>query len=166
MYRKHMRRGLAETMLGRGVIVAEGISEQAALAAVAAKMELADKLYYPLDLSGVTIFPVEGDGSMPSFGAFFRTLGLKTYAFYDKKKRKPEEDQKLADNFDIPNETAYAGIELLLVSEIPIDRQWQFLESLRQSGEQGLLGIPPMRPADPAVRDLLTRALKSNKGNG
>jgi putative ATP-dependent endonuclease of OLD family len=166
MYRKHTRRGLAEAMLGQGVIVAEGISEQAVLATVASKMELADKLYYPLDLSGVTIFPVEGDGSMSSFGAFFRTLGLKTYAFYDKKQRKPEENQKLADTFDIPNETAYPGIELLLVSEIPVDRQWQFLESLRQSGEHGHLGIPAVRPADPEIRDLLTRALKSNKGNG
>jgi putative ATP-dependent endonuclease of OLD family len=166
MYRRHTRRGLAEAMLGKGVIVAEGISEQTALTAVAEKMELADDRNYPLDLSGVTIFPVEGDGSMPSFGAFFKILGLKTYAFYDQKDRNPDEMQKFNDSFDIPNETAYSGTEQLLVSETPLDRQWQFLESLRQSGDQGHLGIPAARPSDPQLRELMMKALKSNKGNG
>jgi putative ATP-dependent endonuclease of OLD family len=41
-YRRYVRRGLAEAMLGRGVIVAEGLTEQLALHAVAAKMEAAD----------------------------------------------------------------------------------------------------------------------------
>lgn len=76
MYRKHARRGLAEGMLGAGVIVAEGVTEQAALSAVAERMETANASLFPLDLSGITVFPVEGDGSMPMFGAFFKTLGL------------------------------------------------------------------------------------------
>jgi len=166
MYKRHARRGLAEAMLGPGVIVAEGITEHSALTAVADKLETADSQCYPLDLSGITIFPVDGDGSLPNFGCFFKALGLRTYAFYDKKTRKPDEVQKFNDGFDVANETDYSGIELLLVAETPIDRQWEFLDALRQGEEQGNLGIPATRPDDASVREIMTNALKSNKGNG
>jgi putative ATP-dependent endonuclease of OLD family len=45
-YRKHARRGLAEAMLGRGVIVGEGITEKDALLATAEKMEEAQPENY------------------------------------------------------------------------------------------------------------------------
>ena len=166
MYRRHMRRGLAEAMLGQAVIVVEGISEQTALAAVAEKMEsIAPDDCYPLDLSGVTIFPVEGDGMLPPFGSFFKSVGLKTYAFYDKKARSAAEEQKLKDAFDSSNETLYTGIEKLLASEVPASRLWQFLEVVRDLGEQPHLGVPTTRPDDNAVKELATRALKCNKGS-
>lgn len=166
MYKRHARRGLAEAMLGPGVIVVEGITEHSALSAVAERLEATGLGFYPLDLSGITIFPVDGDGSLPNFGAFFKALGLKTYAFYDYKPRKTEENQKFIDSFDIPNETAYTSIEQLLVTETPIDKQWAFLNILRDSGEQPNLWIPVDRPLDDAVKDLTGKALKSNKGNG
>lgn len=166
MYKRHARRGLAEAMLGPGVIVAEGITEHSALRATADKLENADENCYPLDLSGITIFPVDGDGSLPNFGSFFKALGLKTYAFYDQKPRKPEENQKFIDGFDVQNETAYTSIELLMVAETPVDRQWEMLDALRESGEQGNLGIPSARPDDNAIKEHMTKALKSNKGNG
>lgn len=166
MYKRFARRGLAEAMLGPGVIVAEGITEHSALAAVAEKLETEDMNCYPLDLSGITILPVDGDGSVPVFGAFFKALGLRTYAFYDQKPRKAEENQKFVESIDVPNETAYTSIELLLTTETPVDRQWEFLDALRQSGEQGNLGIPAARPDDGTVKSHMLKALKSNKGNG
>lgn len=166
LYKRHARRGLAEAMLGMGVIIAEGITEHSAISAVVEKLEESSDLYYPLDLSGVTIIPVDGDGSLSIFGSFFKSLGLKTYAFYDNKQRKEEEKQKLVDCYDLPCETAYAGIERLLVNEIPVNRQWQFLEALRQEGEQGNLGIPEAYPVDEKVKDVTYQALRGNKGNG
>jgi len=165
MFRRHTRRGLAEAMLGRGVIVEEGLSEKAAIVAVAERMQSSDTQYYPLDLSGVTVFPVDGDGSMPAFGGFFKALGVKAYAFYDKKSRKSDEVQRFTENFELANETAYTGIERLLTSEVSVDRQWQFLDSLRQAGDGGNLGIPKARPNDAQVSVLAEAALKSNKGN-
>jgi len=167
MYKRHARRGLAEAMLGPGVIVVEGITEHSVLSVTAEKLEVSNSNCYPLDLSGIAIFPVDGDGSLPDFGAFFKALGLKTFAFYDKKQRKPKENQKLIDSFDVLKETQYTGIEFLLASEVPVDRQWQFLEALRSSEEQGNLGIPISRPPnDEEIKNLMTKALKSNKGNG
>ncbi len=166
LYKRHARRGLAEAMLGTGVIIAEGITEHSAINAVVEKLEESSESYYPLDLSGITILPVDGDGSLSMFGSFFKSLGLKTYAFYDNKQRKDEEKQKLISCYDFPCETAYAGIERLLINEIPVNRQWQFLASLKQLGEQGGLGIPEDYPGDEKVKDLTYQALRSNKGNG
>ena len=166
MFKRHMRRGLAEIMLGKGVIVAEGISEQTALKAVAEHMEANDPdACYPLDLSGVTIFPVEGDGSLASFGAFFKTLGLKTYAFYDKKNRKPEETRQIKQSFELPNETPYSDIEKLLVAETPVAKQWELVEAIRDSGEQPHIGIPKTKPSDSAIKDLMQNSLICNKGS-
>jgi putative ATP-dependent endonuclease of the OLD family len=153
-------------MLGPAVIVAEGVTEFAALQAVAEKLEGSDANLWPLDLAGVTIFSVDGDGDIPTFGAFFRALGLKTFAFYDKKVRKPEKNAEFAANFDIPRETAFDSIEKLLVAETPADRHWQMLNAVREAGAQGNLLIPAARPAADQLSKLIYDALKSNKGNG
>jgi putative ATP-dependent endonuclease of OLD family len=153
-------------MLGPGVIIAEGITEHSALTTAAAKMEAADVRNYPLDLSGVSIFPVDGDGTLPILGEFFKALGLITYGFYDKKVRNASEQAKLLEAFNHPCETQYSGIEMLLTTETPVERQWEFLSDLRQTGEQGNVGIPTDRPAETQVRELTLRVLKSNKGNG
>jgi putative ATP-dependent endonuclease of OLD family len=165
-YRKHARRGLCEAMLGKAVIVGEGLTEQIALWAVAEKMEAANDDNYPLDLSGVTIFSSDGDGSLTGFGAFFRNLGLKAYAFYDKKPRSAHESQKLGAAFDVANETAYASAEDLLIAEVPVDRQWKLMEELRSADELGHVGIPAARPCDQDVRRLCQELLRGRKGDG
>ena len=138
-YKRHARRGVAEAMLGKGVIVAEGVTEFATLQAAAQKLEESDATLWPLDLSGVTIFSVDGDGDLPTFGAFFKALGLQTFAFYDKKQRKPEKNAEFAANFDIPRETAFETIEKLLVTETPANKHWMLLEAVGESGDAGNL---------------------------
>jgi putative ATP-dependent endonuclease of OLD family len=167
MYRRHARRGLAEGMLGRGVIVCEGVTEKDVLLAMADMMEESDPdSFYPLDLSGVTIISTDGDGSMPEFGAFFRAMHVKAFALYDAKKRKPEDEQQFKDNFDIPCQTAYAGIEKLLVEETPVARLWQFLVYLRDSGEKPTLALPAAIPADSDVKAVAYSVLEKEKGSG
>nr|WP_281721121.1 AAA family ATPase [Nitrosomonas nitrosa] len=166
LFKRHARRGLAEAMLGKGVIVSEGITEQAVIFAVAEKLEGHNPDLMPLDLAGVTVLAVDGDGSMPAFGMFFKELGIRTYAFYDKKNRKSEEINKFKIAFDLPNETNYKGMEHLLASETPISRQWEFLAALRETAAGEELGIPVNKPVgDAVVRELTVRVLKAGKGS-
>ena len=165
-YKRHARRGVAEAMLGKGIIVAEGVTKSSALQAVAAKLESGAPWIWPLDLAGVTIFSVDGDGDMPTFGAFFKALGLKTFAFYDHKVRPVAKNAEFATNFDIPRETRFDSIEKLLIAEIPADRHWDLLVAVRDAGTQGNLGIPAARPAPAQLEALIYNALRSNKGNG
>jgi putative ATP-dependent endonuclease of the OLD family len=165
-FRRYARRGLTECMLGKGAIVVEGLTEFHALPVVARKMEEADANLQPLDIAGVAFFDAESEGQMPKFGNFFKSLGLKTFGFYDHMARSPQKKQELVDAYDIDGEHQYAGFEALVVAEVPIVRLWAFLEDLRQTGDSGNFVIPAVRPGDDEVRTLVKSALKGNKGAG
>ena len=166
-YRRYIRRGLAEAMLGRGVVIAEGLTEQLSLAAVADKMCLADDECYSLDLSGVTLISADGDGNISELGAFFVALGLPTFAFLDNKKRPEKEAEALANTgFEILCETAFTGMEELLASEVSLEHQWEYMSHLRDEGLAPKAGIPSDCPDDEAVRTLTKNVLKDHKGWG
>lgn len=168
-YKRFSRSGLSECMLGRAAIVVEGVTELHALPVVARRMEESNPALQPLDIAGVAFFDADGESNMAKFGRFFKTLGLRTFAFYDldhKKKRNPEQTQALAENFDLNVEHAYKGFEDLVAAEVPTDRLWSFLSTLKANDENGNLAIPDVRPADDAVRDLAKEALGGNKGAG
>ena len=165
-YLRHARRGLAEAMLANAVLVAEGVSEVTALSAAARILERADQSLFPLDLAGVTLFDAGGDGQMPTFGAFFKALDLRTFAFYDRKARDPAQSQQFTDSFDINCEHQYPGIERLLATEVPLPHQWTFLSTIRDSGGHPNAGIPSSQPDDTRIRTLTEAVLTSRKGAG
>ncbi|MDP1007016.1 hypothetical protein, partial [Klebsiella pneumoniae] len=109
----------------------------------------------PLDIAGVAFFDAESEGQMPKFGNFFKSLGLKTFGFYDLAARSAQKKQELIDAYDIDCEHQYAGFEALVAAEVPVDRQWAFLDDLRQTGDCGNFLIPGVRPADDVVRGLV-----------
>lgn len=164
-YKRFARRGLTECMLGRGAIVIEGVTEFHALPVVARRMEEADDSLQPLDIAGVAFFDAEGGGSISKFGAYFKALGLKIFSFYDSDK-KSEEKVKIAATFDVDGQHKYPGFEALVAEEVPLDRQWTFLEELRDSDESGNVLIPAARPANDDLKKLTKSALASGKGAG
>jgi putative ATP-dependent endonuclease of OLD family len=163
-FHRHLRRGIAEAMLGNGVIVVEGMTEQLALQAVASVMEKADSGLFPLDVAGVTIFNADGDGSVAEFGRFFASLNLPVFALLDQKVRPSAETAALqAAGFKELKETGFAGAEALLAAEVPVTRLWAYLESLRGAVVQQ---IPVVQPSDATVRVILIEILKAGKGAG
>jgi putative ATP-dependent endonuclease of OLD family len=153
-------------MLGQGVIVGEGITEQFALAAAAQNMEKTDAEIFPLDLAGVTIVNAEGEGNLSAMGGFFKALGIPVFAFFDQRKRKPEERSQIDDNFTTATEIPYTGAEDLLAAETPLDRQWEFLEQLRAEDSDNRHKLPATRPDDDVLRKTTVAALKALKGEG
>src|SRR5690606_16309558 len=81
-YRQNFRRAIAEAMLGRGVIVGEGITEQDALLVAAQKMEENDPDLFPLDVAGLCVINADGDGNLEKLGAFFKEIGISAFAFF------------------------------------------------------------------------------------
>ena len=130
-------------------------------------MQTADGNLYALDLAGVTLISADGDGNISEFGGFFIGLGLPTFAFLDNKNRPRKEATALAGaGFTILCETKYPGMEELLATEVPLDRQWQYLEFLRVQELAQSAGIPSKRPKDDAIRALIKNVLKDHKGWG
>ncbi len=165
-YRQNLRNGFAEAMLGKAVVVAEGLTERLALQCTAEVMQAAENSNYPLDLSGVSIIAADGDGSIAPFGRFFVALGIPTFAFYDKRNRSLKEKQALETaGFDIRTEIPYPGMERLLSEEVPLVHQWAYLEELREGGLTEV-GVPKNKPSEDQVRTLTCNVLKDGKGWG
>jgi putative ATP-dependent endonuclease of OLD family len=165
-YRQNFRRALAEAMLGQGVIVGEGMTERDALQSCANTMEEADATIFPFDVAGVSVIDAEGDGNLMRLGQFFKTIEIPAFAFFDRKQRPEAEIETLAALYEIVNEIPYQGAEDMLVAEVRLDRQWQFLEALHQHDPDGHYGIPANRPNDEQVKEHTLRLLKGLKGAG
>jgi putative ATP-dependent endonuclease of OLD family len=165
-FKRFARRGLTECMLGKGAIVVEGLTEFHALPVAARKLEESENALQPLDIAGAAFFDAESEGAMPKFGTFFKALGLKTFSFYDSMPRPPEKKKLFTDAFDVDCEHIYTGFEALVVSEMPLDRLWAFLDDLRTTGDNGNFTIPIMRPIDADLKKLARSALDGSKGAG
>lgn len=166
-YRQNFRRAIAEAILGRGVIIGEGVTEQDALLVVAQKMEAHNPDLFPLDVAGISVINADGDGNLEKLGAFFKEIGIPAFAFFDRKKRTDEEIAALQGSYAIAKEIVQKGAEAFMADETPLDRQWQYLELLRNEDSDGRFGIPAARPGDDAVvRALTVKVLKALKGEG
>ena len=167
-YKRYARRGLAECMLGKGVIIVEGTTEFHALPILGRCLEAMDTSINPLDLAGVSIFDAESDGRIPKFAKFFQALGLKTFGFYDLKNRTEDEKARFSSVLDVNEEHPYKGFEELIVTEVPVPILRSFLEDLLGSGlDSGHYKIPsPLPTDDEAFRKLMVQLLSSSKGAG
>jgi putative ATP-dependent endonuclease of OLD family len=165
-YRQNVRRALAEAMLGQGVIIGEGMTERDALQSCANTMEEADDSLFPFDVAGVSVIDAEGQGNLERLGQFFKTIDIPAFAFFDRKQRSQAELDDLATVYDIVNEIPYPGTEALLAAEVSLDRQWQFLQALREEDSDGHYGIPADRPNDDQIKEHALRLLKRLKGAG
>jgi putative ATP-dependent endonuclease of OLD family len=165
-YQSHVRRSFAEAILSYGVIIGEGKTEISVLQTVVEIIEKNNSNLLPLDLAGVCFLSVDGDGALPEFGQFFKSLEIPVYAFYDNKKRSNEIQMKLKASFDVLYETKYQGMEDLLAEEISLDTQWEYLSNLKKTSVNNRFGIPENRPNDIELKELTRRILIDTKGEG
>jgi putative ATP-dependent endonuclease of OLD family len=172
-YRGNLRRIVAEAMLGTGVICVEGVSDAEVLTAASDVLEEKNEpgTYTPLDLSGVTIVQCEGDGGILRYGEFFRALGKKIYAFYDKQSN-AEIAGDIDKLFDGCWELDHSGIEYLLAEEVAISALRSFLKDASPWDDYPSNAAKPAlfeykaELEDDEVRSLAKRVLRARKGSG
>lgn len=166
-YKRHARRAFSEAILARGVIVGEGITEKDILLAMAAKLEEAEpETHYPLDLAGVSVLSVDGEGSLAEFGEFFADLGISTYALFDSKPLTPEMKERVGKAYSFAHQTKYKGAEQLLVEECPVDRLWELLVEVRDGSGKPAIQVPAARTSDVDIKKLAGSLMSNNKGDG
>ena len=164
------KRQLAEAILARAVIVGEGAGEVSILRAASTMLEQFDgaDAYTHFDLAGVSAFDAEGQKGVPKWGPFFVALGKRVFAFHDKPAEPwtADEAQTLA-SFDINTETPYAGLEDLLIAEVPVPILKDFLEEAKTLPDYPTnKGDLKDDANDKAVKDLAWKVLKKGKGTG
>ncbi len=167
-YQNQIRRNFAEAMLSSGVIVGEGITEVSVLRYVAGRYEGDHTEVLPLDLAGVSIISADGDGELLALGKFFASLDIPVFAFCDTNpKRTPQQQADLEAAYDSVRSIPFDSMESLLVDVIPLDKQWELLESIR--GDESINpdnkhGVPAARPSDHSLKAYVKKFLKGTKG--
>ena len=169
-YKGGLRRHFAEAMLGRGVICVEGVSDCEVLQTASVILEVEndeDEPYTPLDLSGITVVQCDGDGNLCRHGEFFKSLGLKTYALFDKQSNAASFTEIEA-TFDCSWELDYIGIEKLLADEVGIDAVNDFLysASLRDDYPNGQEFEYNANADEAEIRKVCFKVLRVRKGSG
>jgi hypothetical protein len=139
------RRQFAEAVLARAVLVVEGATELAVLRACADVLDADPTVlnYLHPDLAGISLFDAGNDVSVPLFAPVFAGMGKPVFGIHDEPKTSL--DGGLApkiDEFTRYQQIPYKGIELLLVTEIPIDVQKRFAATVRDRADYPT--VPPL----------------------
>lgn len=172
-YKGNIRRIIAEAMLGKGVLCVEGKSDAEAIYSASTVLEehSSDDSYTPLDLSGVTVIPCEGDGELIKYGKFFARLGLKTYALFDRNNN-TKVSQNIKETFHKSWELDQKRIEQFFAEEIPVEVIRKFLNEVCKWEDYPdntiLTKAPGFDPDanDEDARKLCDKVLQDRKGSG
>lgn len=164
---REFRMRFAEGVLSRGIVAVEGVTEQLALPVASERLAAADyTTYTPLDVLGVTVIDVGGDGSLEAIGQFFKALGVRTYAFIDKPKS-PELAAKVQQAFDHVVAHDHTGFENLLSSDVPLDIIQAFLSDAKNWNDfPRAIARPGPSTGEAEMRKYVADVLISRKGEG
>ena len=164
------RRQLAEAVLARGVIVAEGDTEAKMLATASYMYEALDKsgTYAPLDLVGVSVFDAGTQSDVPKWGPFFGALKKMTFAFHDQPKKAwtPDQAGKLG-TYHHNFESDFKGTEDLLAAEVSPAVHRRFLDQAKDHPDYPTdKGYLKGGASDDDVIALSKAVLTAKKGSG
>lgn len=170
-YKGSLRQKIAEAILGKGVLLVEGITEENLFVGASEVIDKSTKnlsKYTPLDLCGVSIVGTDSDGNLAKYGKFFKNLGLKTYAFFDKQNKSQPILDDLYNSFDSYWELDKNTIELYLKEEIPLEIQIKFINEARNRADfpEAITFPDDWEQEESKVKSLLVNILKGRKGYG
>jgi putative ATP-dependent endonuclease of the OLD family len=168
-YSSEFRLRFAEALLARRVLVAEGETETATYPAAARRLaELDPQNYASLEALGIAVFNARTDNQVAGFGVFFRGLGKKVFAVYDKQTDVARQAEIVA-SVDHPYEAPTRGFEALLLNEMAEAALRRFAMQLVADGEwpQHLAAETPQAATPLAdLKSALRKYLGWSKGSG
>jgi putative ATP-dependent endonuclease of OLD family len=163
--RQDFRHRFAEGMLGKAVLLSEGISDRAALAAANDKLcGLTGTTHVDLEILGVTLIEAGGKDELPKLSEFFSSLGLRVFVLSDA--IAPELQQRISAHAEWILNLSYSSLEKLLAAESPLHVVKSFLQvASHRSDFPGNIAMPAAIAEDDAWRECLRRTLATRKGD-
>lgn len=161
------RHQFAEAILSRAVFVLEGQTEMVAVHAVSSALEKFRDDYAHIDLTGVSLFNAGNDREVPRYAPIFKALGKRVYGMRDKLNAPDAADAaENVKSFDKFWESPEAGIEQLLVKEVPTHVLRSFLDEvvLRYDYPTNVSYVAE-KVADADLAALAAKVLKARKGD-
>lgn len=165
-YRDEVKRRFCEALLSRRVLITEGRTEYDAIKAVSRRLEeLEPKKYLSLDGLGVSVIDAQSDSQISPLGEYFRNLGKKTYAVYDKQEL--DASLQIANSIDHAYESKEKGIENVILNGSDVNALRRYAVSLVAEKEwpEHLASLTPHSDMfDEDVKKSLLEYFKSRKG--
>ncbi len=157
----------AEALLSKGVLLVEGRTEEEMFPAASDVLEQNDPDCLSLDIAGISVVNVDGDGNLLAHAKLFDSFGLDVYVFYD---QQADDTLKTAldEISDHVCEIEYDCIERLLVEYIPVGRLQSFLDGVveRNDFPSHLKTQATSTLNDNDLKELLFEILSKRKGFG
>lgn len=187
--RREFRLKYAEGLFARGVLIVEGVSDALVIPEVDALLEKHDEdtdsketgddnaeveelspsaRYLPLTLSGVVIIRAEGDNGIPQVARFFQSLGVRTFAVADAR-RKADDDLKkeIESTTEGPLFLPERSMEEFLAANVPVARIQEFLRHVfARSDYPENNPLPEDSAPDESWRMRLQHVLEKRKSEG
>jgi len=162
--RQDFRLRFAEGMLGKAVLLSEGISDRAALSAANEKLiALSGSGYVDLDILGATQIAAGGKDELPKLSEFFASVGKRVFVLADAIAE--ELQRRISEHAEWSHNLNYSSLEALLVAETPIDIAKSFLRTAAvRSDFPGNITLPNAAAEDEEWRECLRRVLATRKG--
>ncbi|RDI35262.1 putative ATP-dependent endonuclease of OLD family [Lentzea flaviverrucosa] len=161
------RRQFAEAVLARAVLVVEGATEAAAFPLIADVLDQDATLdYQHIDLAGVSLFDAGGDAAVPLFAPVFAAMGKPVYGIHDTPTSPLSADATAkATDFTLYEVIPHAGVEKLLVQEVPVEVLRRFAAQIPARADfDPAWGALDPAATDDDVRKYVFTALKGRKG--
>ena len=167
LYTKRLKQVHCEALVGRGVIIVEGDSDRCWISGVSRILNndiWNGRTQEALELQGISIVSADTNGDILKFGDFFDEAGLKVVCMFDRIDDEPFVEKTTQKPFPSIF-LRYAGLEALLVEEIPIDLLKTFLTSASHCKNPLKTTTEVRAMTDQQVRDASLKMLKDNKGS-
>ncbi len=163
--RQGFRLRFAEGLLGRAVLLVEGLTELYAIPAASDVLHRTGSAYAPLDLAGVVTVEVGGDGELAKVAEFFAELGIPSFVFCDSIAT-GDMRSDIEGSATRVWELSYRGFERLIAAEVPVDVLKSFISDVRSRTDFPSLPVPADTDADESWRTCVEDVLKARKGEG
>lgn len=133
-YRQEFRRGFAEALLARRILLTEGRTEFDAYPAAARRLhELNPTKYKTLESLGMSIFDAATETQIAPLGEHFRSFGKAVFAVFDK--QKPEALDTIKEKVDFPFEAPEENFETIILKGTSEAALRRYADSLTSRGE-------------------------------
>jgi putative ATP-dependent endonuclease of OLD family len=162
------RRQFAEAVLARAVLVVEGATEMDVLRACADILDADTTVvdYLHPDLAGISFFDAGNDVSVPLFAPVFAGMGKPVFGIHDQPNKPLDPGlQPKIDQFTRYQEIPFKGVELLLVTEIPIGVQKRFVGTVSQRADYPTVSPLSATATEEEIRAHVRKLLQERKGS-
>lgn len=166
-YKEEFRKRFCEGLLANRVLITEGRTEYDSFPACAKRLnELHPKEFKTFDVLGIAVINADTDSQVAPIGEFYKKLGKKVFAVFDK--QTPGDLEKIKKSVHYYFEAPEKGFENVVLKGVPLKSLHEYVIQLVKSGSwaTNIQNVFKENTPIEELEQLLKKFLKEKKGSG